>query len=232
MSIFSRRMSSLIANDVRSVRLPSGRPGKRPVEVPAVLVREVLRRRVVHEGERVRPLLERARLAVADAVRLLAPRRLHVEERRVRVAEHALRARRSCSPARSRTRAPASRRCSPSRRRPSPGWPARRGARRRGSAPTRRARPSRTRTPARPSACRGCRRSSVLSGTCAGERLGHDHGLAVGPQRADVLRADDHQRQRGATQQRRRGAPTECARSLMPSPHLMWSARRMNGMMA
>ncbi len=27
MSIFSRRMSSLIANDVRSVRLPSGLPG-------------------------------------------------------------------------------------------------------------------------------------------------------------------------------------------------------------
>jgi hypothetical protein len=70
--------------------VPVGPAGKRAVQVPAVLVGLVLRRRVVDEGERVRPLLQRARLAIADPVPLRAERRRDVEERRVRVAQHAL----------------------------------------------------------------------------------------------------------------------------------------------
>ena len=70
----------------REVPVRAARKG--PVQVAGVRVVQVLTRRVVYVGERVRPLVQRGAVAVPDAVGLGAEGRLHVEKLRVSVAQH------------------------------------------------------------------------------------------------------------------------------------------------
>ena len=59
-----------------------------PVEVPDVLICQVLSRRVVHIGERIRPLVQRIGVSVTDAVLGDSPVGTDVEKHRVCITHH------------------------------------------------------------------------------------------------------------------------------------------------